>query len=63
MVSMRAGNNPRCFRLLWYPRPTQAIIINGKKCIHCYEINSPDVLFNMSLCSEPRTTSSFDIEL
>ncbi len=46
MVSMRAGNNPRCFRLLWYPRPTQAIIINGKKCIHCYEINSPDVLFN-----------------
>lgn len=46
MVSMRAGNNPLCFRLLWYPRPTQAIIINGKKCIHCYEINSPDVLFN-----------------
>lgn len=60
MVSMRASNNPRCFRLLWYPRPTQAIIINGKKCIHCYEINSYCL---MSLCSEPRTTSSFDIEL
>lgn len=47
MVSMRAGNNPRCFRLFWYPRPTQAVIINGKKCIHCYEINSPDVLLNV----------------
>ena len=46
MVSMRAGNNPRCFRLLWYPRPTQVVIINGKKCINFYEINSPDVLFN-----------------
>ncbi len=29
---MRAGNNPRCFRLFWYPCPTQAVIINGKKC-------------------------------
>ncbi len=45
MVSMRAGNNPGVFGCR-DSRPTQAIIINGKKCIHCYEINSPDVLFN-----------------
>lgn len=62
MVSMRAGNNPRCFRLLWYPRPTQAIIINGK---NVFTVMKSTVLTYclMSLCSEPRTTSSFDIEL